>query len=80
MTREDAVSALAEQRDALALDPELRVASVERCIVEFSTDRSRPGPVSHRVAWIVTLMSAESFARVQIDDSTRRVLHVERSA
>lgn len=80
MTHAEAIATVTQQRQALGADEESLISGVEKAIVEHMADRSRPGPVEHRVAWLVTLSSAHGFARVQVDDASGRVLHVERTA
>lgn len=79
MTEEQAVAVVRDERDRLGLDPDLRYRSARRAIVETTADRNRPGPVAHRVAWLVTFASRWARAEVQIDDATGDVLDVCRS-
>ncbi|MFO0837822.1 MAG: hypothetical protein U1D55_04800 [Phycisphaerae bacterium] len=80
MTQTEAIAAVRDQRERLRIDPEMPVVSAERAIVEFLADRERPGVPEHRVAWIVEFAAASGFARVQMDDASGKVLHVQRSA
>jgi len=80
VTESEAIAAVHDQRERLALDEEMHLASAEKAIVEFLADRSRPGPIAHRIAWIVTFSSAWGFAQVHVDDASGEILHVKRSA
>jgi hypothetical protein len=80
MTAPEAMAVVREERGRLEIDDELRVASTERALVPFLADRTRPGKIEHRVAWIVTLSSDWGFAEVHVEDATGRILDVVRSA
>ena len=79
MTAPEALAVVRDERTRLGIDDEMRVASTQRALVPHSSDRTRSGPVEHRVAWVVTLSNEWGFAEVNVDDATGRVLHVSRS-
>ena len=80
MTEQQAISLVELERDNLDIDPLMEPASAERAIVQYMSDRSRPGHIEDRVAWIVELSSAAGFALVHVDDSTGQILEVLRTA
>lgn len=80
MTETEAVKVVTARQRELRIPAAMKPASAEKAIVEYARDRSRPGPVENRVAWIVTLMSSTGFVNVHVDDRTGEVLDVRRSA
>lgn len=80
MTEAEAINVVTTRQRELQIPAAMKPASAEKAIVEYSKDRSRPGPIENRVAWIVTLMSSTGFVNVQVDDRTGQVLDVRRSA
>jgi hypothetical protein len=75
-----AVAAVRRQRAALMIPPDLTVAGSEKALIEYKTNRDRPGPTEDRVAWIVTLTGPTGWAHVHVDADTGEVLAVLRSA
>lgn len=80
MTREEAVRIIEDQREALAIDPDMEVEQAEKMIVEYKKDPDKPGPTEDRVAWVVTYCYAGGFVEVHVDDRRGEVLRVRRSA
>lgn len=80
MTEEQAVKSVVSRKRELRIPGAMQPASAERAIVEYIKDRSVPGPVENRVAWVVTLVSPTGFVNVHVDDRTQEVLEVVRSA
>ena len=78
MREQDVVAIVQRERDNLDIDPHMEIATVEKAIVEYTPDRSRPGVVEDRIAWIVDLASSQGLARVHVDDRTGQVLEVLR--
>jgi hypothetical protein len=80
MTETEAVKLVLAKRRELRIPAAMQPASAEKSIVEYAKDRSRPGPVENRIAWIVTLLSSTGYVNVHVDDRTGEVLDVRRSA
>ncbi|MCK4341231.1 MAG: PepSY domain-containing protein [Phycisphaerae bacterium] len=80
MTEDEAIAVVRRERAQLDIDPDMEVASAEQAIVEYMKDRTRPGVVEDRVAWIVELSSNEGFVLVHVDDQTGEILEVLRTA
>ena len=80
MTKQQAIAVVQRERFHLGLPPSMKMMSAEKAIVEHTRDRSRPGLVEDRIAWIVQLASSEGVAQVRVDDGTGEVLEVLRSA
>lgn len=78
MSEPQVVAIVQRERGNLDIDPDMEIATVEKAIVEYTPDRSRPGVVEHRIAWIVDLASSGGMARVHVDDRTGEVLEVLR--
>ena len=80
MTEQQAITVVERERKELDIDPGMSVHSAEKAIVEFIKDRTGPGRVDDRIAWIVELTSDMGFVQVHVDDSSGKVLEVHRSA
>lgn len=80
MTDQEAIAVVERKRTELRIRRNMEVSSAERAIVQYVKDRTKPGRVEDRIAWIIELANAEGFARVHVDDRTGDVLEVLRTA
>ena len=80
MTEHEAVEVVKRQRTALKINRGMEVASAEKAVVEYMKDRSKPGRIEDRVAWVVTLANSAGFACVHVDNGTGEILEVLKTA
>jgi hypothetical protein len=80
MTEAQALEIVKERRKEIGIDPEMRVSSAERAIVEYKKDPDEPGPTEDRVAWIIQFSCEWGYAVVHVEDRTGEILTVKGSA
>ena len=80
MNQHEAIEIVNRQRATLEIGRDMEVSYTERAIVEHMKDRTRPGRVEDRIAWIVELANNAGFVHVHVDDETGDILEVLRSA
>jgi len=80
MTDQEAIAVVEKKRSELRIRRNMEVSSAEKAIVEYIKDRSKPGRVEDRIAWIIEMANSEGFVRVHVDDRTGDILEVLRTA
>jgi len=76
MTEQEAVAVVLRERRQHRIPDTMEVSSAEKAIVESMRDRTRPGLIENRIAWIVELADGTGFVRVHVDDRSGRILEV----
>ena len=79
MNEQQAIAVVQRKRRELEISPDMAVSSAERAIVEHMKDRSRPGPVEHRIAWIIEYACDWGLVVVHVDDDSGDILEVVKS-
>jgi hypothetical protein len=80
MNEQEVVQLIENRRAELDIDRKMAVESVEKAIVEYKENPEEPGPVEHRVAWVVTYAGDWGMVEVHVDDLNQEVLRILRSA
>ena len=80
MTREEAEDLVEKKRGKLDIDPEFGIISTKKGIVEYKSNREKPGKCEDRIAWVVQMTGDLGWVEVQVDAIRRKVLDVIRSA
>jgi len=78
MTQDEALQIVMRQADKIGLDPMMEFHHAQRAIVEYCPDRSRPGRVSDRLAWVLYFRGELGRMEVQVDDRKGEILSVVR--